>query len=144
MRIARPRKVFIPLGSSRLRCRRTELDDSSPFQWRKPLQSFREPDRNIKLNHFCHSSALPLVCFHHVDRVQRPCHSHPHWHRTESLNLSFLRSASHIAHDLIHMFLLYKLDSLITFRDARLLSSDCQTNAPISVLRPPLLSSLRP
>ena len=33
------------------------------------------------------------------------CHSHPHWQRTESHNLGFLRSALHIAHDLIHMIL---------------------------------------
>lgn len=31
------------------------------------------------------------------------CHSHPHWQRTESHNLGFLRSALQIAHDLIHI-----------------------------------------
>jgi len=39
-----------------------------------------------------------------------PCHSHPHWQRTESLSLSFLIRALQIAHDLIHMAVLQRSD----------------------------------
>jgi hypothetical protein len=35
-----------------------------------------------------------------------PCHSHPHWQRTKSLNLSFFNRALQIAHDLIHIAVL--------------------------------------
>ena len=52
------RKLFNRLGSSRLRCLQTELDDSPPLLRRKPFHTFREADRNIKFNNLCHSKSF--------------------------------------------------------------------------------------
>jgi hypothetical protein len=52
--------------------------------------------------------------------------------RVESLSLSFLRSALHNAHDLIHIVLLHSsytmFDAMIVVPDAAVMSFDCQTN----------------
>ena len=41
-----------------------------------------------------------------------PSHSHPHSQRVESLSLTFLRSALHNAHDLIHILLLHSAHTM--------------------------------
>ena len=96
--------------SSRFLRRQTELDHFSPLLRRTPLHALRERRRYVKLNHSCHKSILLVVGYLAkyglTDPFQCPCHSHPHSQRTESINLSFFRSALHTAHDLIHMFLL--------------------------------------
>ena len=97
------RKLFNRLGSSRLRCLQTELDDSPPLLRRKPFHTFREADRNIKFNNLCHSKSFRGVSsfLTNVNAPTTPIHTD---NGTESVNLSFLRSALHTAHDRIHIF----------------------------------------
>lgn len=110
---ARSRSVpginFASTSSGFLR-RQAELEHFSPLLLRNPLHALRERRRYVKLNHSCHKSILLVVGYLAkyglTDPFQCPCHSHPHSQRTESISLSFFRSALHTAHDLIHMFLL--------------------------------------
>ena len=62
MKTAPLREVFIPLGSGRFLRRQTELDHSPPVLRRKPLYTFRERIRYMKLNYFCHGSVLQIAC----------------------------------------------------------------------------------
>jgi hypothetical protein len=124
--------------SGRLLCRQAELDYFSPFVQRNPFCTPLEINRNVKLNYLCHGSVLPIVCFSgtkpHAASVIHgwPSHSQPHLQRVESLSLSFLRSALHNAHDLIHIVLLHSsytmFDGMIVVPDAAAMSFDCQTN----------------
>ena len=103
-------ELTLASASGRFLRRQTELEHFSPLLRRKPLHALRERRRYVELNYSCHKSVLLVVCYlanHNVAHpFQCPCHSHPHSQRTESINLSFFRSALHTAHDLIHMFLL--------------------------------------
>ena len=125
-----------PLG--RFLGRRAELDHFSPFVHRNPFGTPPEIDRYVKLNYSRHGSVLPIVFRSAKKQLPRwfphgwPSHSHPHWQRVESLSLSFLRSALHKAHDLIHILRLHfwytMFDSGIVVPDAAQMSFDCQTN----------------
>lgn len=64
------------------------------------------------------------------------CHSHPHWQRTESHNLGFLRSALQIAHDLIHIVFTHRycadLSKTVSFLVVAAYSATSSLSRPIT------------
>jgi hypothetical protein len=57
--------------SSRLLCRKAELDHPSPLLRGSPLHTIRELGRDVKLDYFCHGAILQVILVRQgVDRRQ--------------------------------------------------------------------------